>query len=207
MYRIKKTKWGRRLLHGSKLEAHLSGSCKAMLRSTPDIGGPLTRTHKQGCPKVLTALQQVSLGGIGLNGDTAVLHGISCTSAEKNVLPQVCPRPCSTITVMINIMTTKETKALPWQWDSFMIQLESNILTLTVGCIKIKDSIYMSKKKVALMQICISILPHISILMLILPTALLILSHKSCLSHWNSLQTHILWLHTSYTIHLSIQWT
>lgn len=86
-----------------------------MLRSTPDIGGPLTSTHKQGCPKVLTALQHVSLGGIGLNGETAVLHGISCTSAEKNVLPQVRPWPCPTISDMINITTIKETKALPWQ--------------------------------------------------------------------------------------------
>lgn len=99
-------------LHGSKFEAHLSGSCKAMLRSTPDIGGPLTRTHKQGCPRVLTALQQVSLGGTGPNGETAVLHGISCTSAEKNVLLHVLPWLSSTFTVMIKIITTEETKAL-----------------------------------------------------------------------------------------------
>jgi hypothetical protein len=59
-----------------------------MLRSTPEIGGPLTRTHKHGWPKALRALQQASLGGIGLKGATAALQGMSCTSAEKNVLEQ-----------------------------------------------------------------------------------------------------------------------
>lgn len=67
---------------------HLSGSCEAILRSTPEIGGPLTRTHRHGWPKPLRALQHASFGGIGLNGATAALHGISCTSAEKKVLVQ-----------------------------------------------------------------------------------------------------------------------
>ncbi|KAK2386361.1 putative lipid-transfer protein DIR1 precursor [Trifolium repens] len=73
---------------GSKLVVHFSGSCEAMLRSTPEIGGPLTRTHKHGWPKALRALQQASFGGIGLKGATAALQGMSCTSAEKNVLEQ-----------------------------------------------------------------------------------------------------------------------
>lgn len=48
-----------------------------MLRSTPDIGGPLTSTQRQGWPKALSAVQQVSLGGMGLKGITAGLQGIS----------------------------------------------------------------------------------------------------------------------------------
>jgi len=73
-------------LHGSKFVVHLSGSCEAMLRSTPEIGGPVTRTHKQGCPNVLRALQHASVGGMELKGATAALQGMSCTSEEKNVL-------------------------------------------------------------------------------------------------------------------------
>lgn len=67
---------GREGVHGSKLVVHFSGSSMAMFRSTPDIGGPFTSTHRQGWPSVLTALQQASLGGMGLNGATAALQGI-----------------------------------------------------------------------------------------------------------------------------------
>lgn len=52
----------------------------------PESGGPLARRQRQGRPSVITAEQQVSVGGIGLKGATAALHGISCTRAEKNVL-------------------------------------------------------------------------------------------------------------------------
>ncbi|RYQ95849.1 hypothetical protein Ahy_B08g091235 [Arachis hypogaea] len=69
-----------------------------MLRSTPEIGGPLTRTHKHGWPRALRALQHDSLGGIGLNGATAALQGISCTSAEKNVLVHEVLSTCATTT-------------------------------------------------------------------------------------------------------------
>lgn len=48
-----------------------------MLRSTPDMGGPLMSTQRQGWPKALRVLQQVSLGGMGLKGTTAALQGIS----------------------------------------------------------------------------------------------------------------------------------
>lgn len=48
-----------------------------MFRSTPDIGGPLTSTHKQGWPRALMALQQASLGGMGWKGATAALQGMS----------------------------------------------------------------------------------------------------------------------------------
>lgn len=71
-----KIQWRERI-HGSKLAVHLSGSCMAMLRSTPDMGGPLTSTHRQGWPRALRALQQALLGGMGLKGATAALHGIS----------------------------------------------------------------------------------------------------------------------------------
>ncbi|GLT84168.1 hypothetical protein SLE2022_024150 [Rubroshorea leprosula] len=64
-----------------------------MLRSTPEMGGPFTSTHKQACPRVLTASQQASLGEMGLNGVTAALQGIISTSAEKNVLLQPLPSP------------------------------------------------------------------------------------------------------------------
>ncbi|WCJ18972.1 hypothetical protein M5689_001285 [Euphorbia peplus] len=85
-----------------------------MFLSTPEMGGPLTRTHKQGCPKDLTAVQQASLGGIGLKGATAALHGIICTNAEKNVLPHdvgdgddiACPFPFSTTIPNITTITT-----------------------------------------------------------------------------------------------------
>lgn len=52
----------------------------------PESGGPLARRQRQGRPSVTTAEQHVSVGGMGLKGATAALHGISCTSAEKNVL-------------------------------------------------------------------------------------------------------------------------
>lgn len=75
-------------LQGLKFVMHFSGSCDAILRSTPEIGGPLTRTHKHGWPKAFRALQHASLGGMGLKGATAALQGMSCTSAEKKVLVQ-----------------------------------------------------------------------------------------------------------------------
>ncbi|XP_019154754.1 PREDICTED: probable ribosome-binding factor A, chloroplastic isoform X2 [Ipomoea nil] len=53
------------------------GSSIAMFRSTPEMGGPLTSTHKQGWPRALRAAQQASLGGIGLKGATAALQGMS----------------------------------------------------------------------------------------------------------------------------------
>ena len=57
-----------------------------MERSMPESGGPLARRQRQGRPSVTTAEQHISVGGIGLKGATAALHGMSCTSAEKNVL-------------------------------------------------------------------------------------------------------------------------
>ncbi|XVE74232.1 hypothetical protein DITRI_Ditri11bG0182100 [Diplodiscus trichospermus] len=64
-----------------------------MFRSTPAMGGPFTKTHRQGCPRALMALQQVSLGGMGLKGAIAALQGINCTSVKKNVLLQALPSP------------------------------------------------------------------------------------------------------------------
>lgn len=64
-------------LHGSKSVAHFSGSCSAILRSTPEIGGPLTSTQRQGWPRALMEAQQASLGGMGLNGATDALQGMS----------------------------------------------------------------------------------------------------------------------------------
>ncbi|PHU30151.1 hypothetical protein BC332_02244 [Capsicum chinense] len=69
------------VLHGSKLAVHLSGSCKAMFRSTPEIGGPLTRTHRHGCPNALMDAQHASLGGMGLNGMTDCLQGYQVKKA------------------------------------------------------------------------------------------------------------------------------
>nr|KYP49190.1 hypothetical protein KK1_029124 [Cajanus cajan] len=75
-----------------------------MLRSTPEIGGPLTRTQRHGCPSAFRALQQASLGGIGLKGATAALQGMSCTSEEKNVLVHGLLCTCATNPVpIINI--------------------------------------------------------------------------------------------------------
>lgn len=76
-----------------------------MFRSTPDMGGPFTSTHRQGCPRALMALQQASFGGIGLKGATAALQGISCTSAEKKVLLQAEPSLCSSKPVRTNTKT------------------------------------------------------------------------------------------------------
>lgn len=45
-------------------------------------------TQRQGWPRALTEAQQASLGGMGLKGATEALQGMSCTSAEKKVLPQ-----------------------------------------------------------------------------------------------------------------------
>ncbi|KAG2372217.1 uncharacterized protein HKW66_Vig0209150 [Vigna angularis] len=67
-----------------------------MLRSTPEIGGPLTRTHKQGWPSALRALQHAPLGGMELKGATAALQGISCTREEKNVLVHELLSTCAT---------------------------------------------------------------------------------------------------------------
>lgn len=63
----------------------------AKSRSTPAIGGPLTSTHKQGWPRLLTALQQATVGGMGRNGATDGLQGISLTREEKKVKLQVSP--------------------------------------------------------------------------------------------------------------------
>lgn len=70
---------------------HFSGSCKAMARSTPEMGGPFTSTQRQGWPRALMEAQQASVGGMGLKGATAALQGMSWTRAEKNVLPQGWP--------------------------------------------------------------------------------------------------------------------
>ena len=112
--------WKTRDLHGSKLAVHFSGSSMAMFRSTPDIGGPFTSTHKQGWPKALMALQQPSVGGIGLKGETDALQGISWTSAEKKVLPQGVAWPCHTNVVMTNINTNNGETLEP---KSFMFEL------------------------------------------------------------------------------------
>ena len=61
----------------------------------PESGGPLASRQRQGRPSVTIAAQQDSVGGTGLKGATAALHGISCTSDEKNVLlhpPTLLPR-------------------------------------------------------------------------------------------------------------------
>lgn len=51
----------------------------------------MTTSQRQGCPRVLTALQQASLGRAGLKGATAGLHGISCSRAKKKVLVHAWP--------------------------------------------------------------------------------------------------------------------
>ncbi|KAA0048323.1 putative ribosome-binding factor A [Cucumis melo var. makuwa] len=71
-------------------------------RSTPVIGGPLTSTHKQGWPRVLTALQQATVGGMGRNGATDGLQGINLAREEKKVKLQVSPLPFSTKLVVAN---------------------------------------------------------------------------------------------------------
>lgn len=115
-----------RFIQGAKLAVHLSGSSRAMFLSTPEIGGPFTRTHKHGCPRVLMALQQASLGGMVLKGARAALHGISWTIAEKNVLPQVSPSPfCTTLAVTsrsTNIASVMDWEAFiscSWFWSGF----------------------------------------------------------------------------------------
>ncbi|MCI26024.1 hypothetical protein A2U01_0047215, partial [Trifolium medium] len=47
------------------------------------------------------ALQQASLGGIGLKVATSALQGMSCTSAEKNVLEQGVLLTCATNVTII----------------------------------------------------------------------------------------------------------
>lgn len=81
----------------------------AMERSTPEMGGPLTSTQRQGWPRTLRAVQQASFGGMGLNGATDARHGISCTNAEKNVLPQGNPALPCTITPSTTTTTTTAT--------------------------------------------------------------------------------------------------
>lgn len=90
------------MIHGSKLAMHLSGSCRATFRSMPAIGGPFMSTHRQGWPRALMALQQASLGGMGLNGETAGLQGISLTSVDMKVLAQGWLLPCSMKLVITN---------------------------------------------------------------------------------------------------------
>jgi len=116
--RVREFFWEREL-HGSKLAEHLSGSCKAMFLSTPEIGGPLTRVHKQGWPRAFTALQQSSLGWIGLKGATAALQGIIWMSAEKKVLPQGCAWPCSANTVNISTSTRNGRTLTPQSFTIF----------------------------------------------------------------------------------------
>ena len=112
-------------LHGSKFVVHLSGSCEAMLRSTPEIGGPLTRTHKQGCPNALRALQHASLGGMELNGATAALQGMSCTSAEKNVLVHALLSTSATKPTIIIKIHTNDT-ALIFIFELFLFCISTS---------------------------------------------------------------------------------
>lgn len=114
----------RERVHGSKFAVHLSGSCIAMFRSTPAMGGPLTSVHKQGWPRVLTALQHASLGGMGLKGATAALQGTNWTSAAKNVLPQGWLFPCCTKLVVTRTNTNIRGRALelkPFMFDSISL--------------------------------------------------------------------------------------
>lgn len=89
-----------------------------MFRSMPAMGGPLARVHKQGCPRVLMALQQASLGGMGLKGATAALQGISWISAEKKVLPQGWLLPRCTKLVITRTNTSIIGRAL--EFKTFM---------------------------------------------------------------------------------------
>ncbi|KAL8171470.1 hypothetical protein V2J09_023274 [Rumex salicifolius] len=77
---------GKQIALSGQEQASAAGSCIAMLRSTPEIGGPLTSIQRQDWPKVLIALQHASLGGMGLNGATDALHvipSLSYTSSDK----------------------------------------------------------------------------------------------------------------------------
>lgn len=107
-----------RTIHGSKFAVHFSGSWMAMPRSTPEIGGPFTSTHRQGCPNALMEAQQASVGGMGLNGATADRQGMSWTRAEKNVLPHGCPLLSCTNAAAITTTIIKQDKA-----ESFFILL------------------------------------------------------------------------------------
>lgn len=136
---------------------HLAGSWRAMFRSTPEMGGPLMSRQRQGWPSALMALQQVSLGKIGLKGATAALQGMSCTSAEKKVLPHLCPWLCWDI----NINTIKHKDNLLADniiisgWSIF---LSSEILLqspLCGWCVFIVQGI---REVRHIMQVCTSIL-------------------------------------------------
>lgn len=117
-----------RSIHGSKFAVHFSGSWMAMPRSTPEIGGPLTSTHRQGCPSALMEAQQASVGGMGLKGATADRQGMSWTRAEKNVLPQGCPELSCTNAAAITTTIIKHGKA-----DCFFILLV--ILFFLIGIV------------------------------------------------------------------------
>lgn len=84
------------------------GSCEAKVRSTPDKRGLLRSTHKQDCPRSLRAVQQASLGGIGLKGVgvTAALHGVSSRRALMKDLAHPWPTPCSTMLAIKTINTS-----------------------------------------------------------------------------------------------------
>uniref|UniRef100_M1CDA1 Histone H3.2 n=1 Tax=Solanum tuberosum TaxID=4113 RepID=M1CDA1_SOLTU len=59
-----------------------------MLRSTPEIGGPLIRTHRHGCPNALMEAQHASLGGTELNGTTDALQDLRFQSSAVAALQE-----------------------------------------------------------------------------------------------------------------------
>lgn len=62
----------------------MEGRRLSIWRSAPEMSGPARSRQRQGCPSSRTAEQQSSLGGDGLKGATAALHGImSCSSAPR----------------------------------------------------------------------------------------------------------------------------
>ena len=91
----------------------------------PDSGGPLASRQRQGRPSVTIAAQQDSVGGTGLKGATAALHGISCTSDEKNVLLHppttssgnmgggCCWSSCCAVTMVRTVMVMSSASAIP----------------------------------------------------------------------------------------------
>lgn len=137
------------MIHGSKLAMHLAGRCEAIFRSMPAIGGPFMSAHRQGWPSALMALQQASLGEMGLNGETAALQGVSWTSAEMKVLPQGWHLPCSMKPVKTNTKT-RSGRALVLK--SFML------FSVTALLVTMHRPAYIRKSEKQVMTYCISVL-------------------------------------------------
>lgn len=61
--------------------AHREGRRMSIRRSAPEMGGPARSRQRHGCPSSRTAQQHSSVGGAGLKGATAALHGIISRSS------------------------------------------------------------------------------------------------------------------------------